>query len=173
MARSAALLPPTTDRHRSAVLPPSTGSVPGSRRSAVAGRPNFCLASGLLRPPVRLRGPRCFSTYTLSGVCLDVNRVRRAIFGRTASASAGRCCLGLRERVPDRHWSQSLAMSPRARAVQAAASERTRGGVCREARCRDPSKRPNYATPAFSSDWAWVDSSMASCCTSCCNGITW
>src|SRR5215211_4203824 len=65
MARSATLLPLTTDRHQCAVLPPSTGSVPGSRRSAVAGEPNFCLASGLLRPPLRLRGPRCFSTYTL------------------------------------------------------------------------------------------------------------
>jgi len=65
MARSAALLPLTTDRHRCAVLPPSTGSVPGSRRSAVSGESNFCLASGLLRLHVRLRGPRCFSTYTL------------------------------------------------------------------------------------------------------------
>ena len=72
MARSAALLPPTTDHHQCAVLPPSMGSVPGSRRSAVAGGPNFCLASGSLRPPVRLRGPRCFSTYTLSIVSMSI-----------------------------------------------------------------------------------------------------
>jgi hypothetical protein len=85
MARSAALLPPTTDLHRCAMLPPSCGSVPGSRRSAVAGEPDFCLTSGLLRPPVRLRGPRCFSTYTLYGLCLDVNRVMRAILGTSQS----------------------------------------------------------------------------------------
>src|SRR5215211_5474301 len=90
MARSATLLPLTTDRHQCAVLPPSTGSVPGSRRAAVAGEPNSCLASGLLRPPVRLRGPRCFSTYTLYGLCLDVNRVTGAIFGRSATWSSQR-----------------------------------------------------------------------------------
>src|SRR5215207_928071 len=95
MARSAALLPPTTDHHQRAVLPPAMGSVPGSRRSAVAGEPNFCLASELLRPPVRLRGPRCFSTYTLYGACLNVNRVFGALFETAQSRSVGRNCWSL------------------------------------------------------------------------------
>lgn len=47
-------------------LPPRRNG-PGNRRSAVAGESDFlALASGLLRLPCRLRGPRCFSTYTLA-----------------------------------------------------------------------------------------------------------
>ena len=124
MARSAALLPPTTDHHRCAALPQPTGSVPGSRRSAVAGEPDFCLSAGLLRPPVRLRGPRCFSTYTLYGVCLDVNRGRRAIFETSQTpapdARVGFCQGGFRSHI----WKRWPAVLSPARAVQAAAIDR-------------------------------------------------
>ena len=44
----------------------ATGSVPpGVVGQPLLASPTSALASGLLRPPLRLRGPRCFSTYTL------------------------------------------------------------------------------------------------------------
>ena len=71
-------------------------TIPGSRRSAVAGEFDFCLASGLLRSPVRLRGPRCFSTYTLSdcvrmsiGSRTQFSKRRKLLFRTRAWRSVG------------------------------------------------------------------------------------
>src|SRR5829696_6795482 len=159
MARSAALLPPTTDRHPVRCCHRHVETIPGSRRSAVAGELDFCLASGLLRSPFRLRGPRCFSTYTLSD-CVWMSIGPRKQFSKRRKLLFGHVYGGLLGRVPNRYWRRLSVKPPRARAVQAAVSttDRPRHGAFREVGWLDPANKPNCATPAFSSDSAWADS---------------
>lgn len=103
MARSATLLPPTTDRPRCTVLPPSCGS--GPRESSISRCRRARLLPGFRIAPVACplaRSPVLKYVHSIR-LCRDVNRVRRATFETCQApppdARVGACRDGFRNVV--------------------------------------------------------------------------
>src|SRR3954452_17215269 len=127
MARSATLLPPTTDRHRCAVLPPSYEI--GLRELSISRCRRARLLPGFRIAPAACplaRSPVLQYVHSIR-LCLGVNRVMRGMFEALQAPLPDAAARGFRGGCEPEL--ETMNGSLQARAVQTATTDRPRRGA--------------------------------------------